>query len=590
MYNITPLRTPDLSLSGTPKQPFNLWLWLAIGAAAYFLLRKEKKPNLVSPSNEERTSQTPSDLHGLGGSLRTCDAWFETEDKRGFKTHRCFIYKPACNTKRCKADTNVSRETISEMQGYDFDLGYTKNTKIDLEPLTEEARNYSNPEEFADAFYGRGRIMSPSGEYHSARVSRISQIDNEYNPKLVQFIKEYPYEAEKIPGLNKLTGNEKTVTIYRSATGNIRPGDWVALSSEYAKGHSRTKSHRLYKMQVPVSDIRWAGTSAEEWFYAPQSAIKEFKNFDPKQFYDDVIKGNLKGFAGYTATCRTFKRNKLGRRYCAKYAPTCGSAEEGCRSEPAPVPGARKPKESKEFIPMDDVVKQIAKDMAWEYNERLDGVRELMRKIKKYGGIAPYGGGYLKEEYKDIPTKYKSADGIKLDELASEIGFKDERSLVDAINASEDEFNEMKAMQGGRIIRKFKTDDFLTPAYDRLIEEHGYTFSGIGNAAIQKANNWAERKPSSLVAYEYEYIKSKRAGGVPDESIYKQMSINEKNLPLIGQKDVTEFLNSLIMYYDRRFGNSPQIKIINKKYGQKGQMTLFGLSNKQLRNITRLSA
>jgi hypothetical protein len=223
MYNTTPLRTPDLSLSDTP-QPFNLWLWLTIGISTYFLLRKEK------PKRKSQASQTPADLHGLvlfgiedlsnseiqrlknfmsqyknkerfagdynalpntkvkkaldwyrsqifdikdkmpfmeknrkyavdhinflenkideipeevegmtfselwnigtsfepkpfqtkeqltlfgglSGSLRTCDAWFETEDKRGFKTHRCFIYKPACNTKRCKADTNVSRET-----------------------------------------------------------------------------------------------------------------------------------------------------------------------------------------------------------------------------------------------------------------------------------------------------------------------------------------------------------------------------------------------------------------------------------------------------------------------------------------------
>jgi hypothetical protein len=168
------------------------------------------------------------------------------------------------------------------------------------------------------------------------------------------------------------------------------------------------------------------------------------------------------------------------------------------------VPGARKPKESKEYIPMDDIVKQIAKDMAYEYNERLDGARELMRKIKKYGGIAPYGGGYLKEEYKDIPTKYKSADGVKIDELASEIGFKDERSLVDAINASEDEFNEMKAMQGGKIIRKFKTDDFLTPAYDRLIEEHGYSFSGLGSLGILYSP-LARKLNEQFFKNEYEY-------------------------------------------------------------------------------------
>jgi hypothetical protein len=211
------------------------------------------------------------------------------------------------------------------------------------------------------------------------------------------------------------------------------------------------------------------------------------------KYFPEIKQPTLFGkLSGYTATCRTFKRNRLGHRYCAKYAPTCGSAEEGCRTEPAPVPGIRKPKESKEFIPMDDVVKQIAKDMAYEYNERLDGARELMRKVQKYGGIAPYSGSYLREEYKDIPTKYKREEGVKLDELASELGFKDERSLVDSINSSEDEFNTLKEMQGEAKIRRFKTDDFLNMAYDRMIEEHGYTMSGpvnLGVAEIQLPPN-----------------------------------------------------------------------------------------------------
>jgi hypothetical protein len=198
-----------------------------------------------------------------------------------------------------------------------FGLGWTKAIKTDLAPLAEEAKNYSNPDEFANAFYGRGgRMMSQSGEYHSERISRISQIDDESNPQLSQFVKQYPEQTRNIPGLNRIKGNEKTVTIYRSATGDIRPGDWVALSSTYAKGHSRSKEHKVYSMQVPISDIVWAGTSAEEWFYAPKSAIKEFKDFDPKKFYTDVIKGNLAGLGRLSKTEReriesftTYQRN-----------------------------------------------------------------------------------------------------------------------------------------------------------------------------------------------------------------------------------------------------------------------------------------
>ena len=220
MYSIT--QPPPLSgLSDTPQQSFNLWLWLGIGAGAYMLFKKPKRKPSVLPLlggtrsvQYERESLTPSDLHGLSalstsnphvesynelvkiynkakrqilhfysserlsqkevqhlehdleaakynniryilkqgkfvpegelkahpelrkhiaeqmtlfgglsGNLRTCDAWFETTDKKGRLIHRCFIYKPTCSPKRCKVDPNVSRETISEMQGVDSVLG-----------------------------------------------------------------------------------------------------------------------------------------------------------------------------------------------------------------------------------------------------------------------------------------------------------------------------------------------------------------------------------------------------------------------------------------------------------------------------------
>ena len=194
-------------------------------------------------------------------------------------------------------------------------IGYTQSTKADLAPLRDETKNYNSAEEFYESFYGKGgRRMTESGEYHSDRIARIAQIDDEYNPKLMNFIKLYPDQTRSIPGLNMIKGNEKTVTIYRSATGDIRPGDWIALSSEYAKGHSRTKTHKMYSMKVPVSDVRWAGTSAEEWFYAPSESIKELKSFDPKRFYNEVLKGDLDGL-NYNPVFQKGDEAELVNRY-----------------------------------------------------------------------------------------------------------------------------------------------------------------------------------------------------------------------------------------------------------------------------------
>lgn len=356
-------------------------------------------------------------------------------------------------------------------------FGYTKITKTDLMPLADEAKNYSNAQEFSDAFYGKGgRMMSSSGEYHSERINRISQIDNEYNPKLAQFIKQYPYEAKKVPGLNKLTGKEKTVRIYRSATGEIRPGDWIALSSEYAKGHSRTKTHKLYTMEVPISDLIWAGTSAEEWFYAPNSAIKEFKNFDPKKFYEDVVKGDLSGFkglAGFTATCIKFGKNKLGNRQCKKFAPTCGSADEGCRIEPALIPGRIKVRTKQDT---EIEAKAIAQMLADDANQDLIRNKELLKLVLSYGGIAPHRGGFMKEEYSELPDKYKRKEGIPLDELAQEMGT-DERALSDQIYEAEAQFRMLKEMRKGSTTKRFKSDDFIDEAWNRM--ESGRGFMGI---------------------------------------------------------------------------------------------------------------
>ena len=77
------------------------------------------------------------------------------------------------------------------------------------------------------------------------------------------------------------SGEEK-VTIYRGVPSDlenpqIRAGDWVTLIRRYAGYHGtgETGSSQIISAEVPASDIVWAGTDENEWFYAPHGALED---------------------------------------------------------------------------------------------------------------------------------------------------------------------------------------------------------------------------------------------------------------------------------------------------------------------------
>lgn len=62
---------------------------------------------------------------------------------------------------------------------------------------------------------------------------------------------------------------DRMVRIYRSVPAHvteIRPGDWVALSREYA---GQLERGRIISKFVPANHVMWAGTDINEWFYTP---------------------------------------------------------------------------------------------------------------------------------------------------------------------------------------------------------------------------------------------------------------------------------------------------------------------------------
>tara|TARA_R110000851_G_scaffold105565_2_gene224042 strand:+ start:1627 stop:4254 length:2628 start_codon:yes stop_codon:yes gene_type:complete len=94
-----------------------------------------------------------------------------------------------------------------------------------------------------------------------------------YTASTYSEFQEIYFEQFKYANIKPVTKNGK-VKIYRSATGDIEPGDWIGLDKGYAKSHSRTDNHKTYEMWADYEDIRWQGADANEWIYLPDEIVK----------------------------------------------------------------------------------------------------------------------------------------------------------------------------------------------------------------------------------------------------------------------------------------------------------------------------
>lgn len=100
------------------------------------------------------------------------------------------------------------------------------------------------------------------------RLNRLRLFEDEYRLDLAR--REVPLH------LGGQEGN--VVSIFRGlpCEADIRPGDWVALDINYAKAHARGNTAHVASMDlVPIEDVFWAGTDANEFFYLPQAWRKQ---------------------------------------------------------------------------------------------------------------------------------------------------------------------------------------------------------------------------------------------------------------------------------------------------------------------------
>lgn len=173
--------------------------------------------------------------------------------------------------------------------------------------------------------------------------------------------------------------------------------------------------------------------------------------------------------SGFYKSCKSFFYNAKGHLKCGEYALTCNQETE---CAPKPIPNPYNPQE---IEISDREIKSVAKMLADEANHAIDDSKRIMRIVKEYGGIAPYKSGYLSEEYRDIPTKYKLKEGLPIDELSQEIGM-NESDLVEAINKAEEARNRLPKGK-----RRFNIKDMMFDAEQYIaLQESGGGFTGIG--------------------------------------------------------------------------------------------------------------
>ena len=90
---------------------------------------------------------------------------------------------------------------------------------------------------------------------------------------------------ESFRALMKVKNNPNaTITIYRSSpVDDLRNGDWVTLSKEYAKDHSLYEGVKVYSFKVKAKDVEFSGDSINEFGYfghgtKEKDALKEVFN------------------------------------------------------------------------------------------------------------------------------------------------------------------------------------------------------------------------------------------------------------------------------------------------------------------------
>jgi len=125
----------------------------------------------------------------------------------------------------------------------------------------------------------------------------VSSFENATLPEAMnQYAVDFSYENKALVKRFRNIKPEDDVILYRSISildpeKTIEPGDWVALERQYASMHGQLgeQKPRMITKKAKAKDVVWAGTSADEYLYAPE----RFKNKDIHSTHEMVINDAL---------------------------------------------------------------------------------------------------------------------------------------------------------------------------------------------------------------------------------------------------------------------------------------------------------
>lgn len=132
-----------------------------------------------------------------------------------------------------------------------------------------------------DKFYER---LAPhhQGKFDRLLRAHMTPMYDDLPATIKQYGRDFAYENPALVRQLQGVRPDSKVKVFRSVSAKdpdaaIMPGDWIALQRNYAKmhGHLGNDAARLLTSTVPARDIRWAGTSADEYFYVPSSGVND---------------------------------------------------------------------------------------------------------------------------------------------------------------------------------------------------------------------------------------------------------------------------------------------------------------------------
>lgn len=259
-------------------------------------------------------------------------------------------------------------------------------------------------------------------------------------------------------------------------------GGFVLLSSEDKKPRNKrgAREGRLSGTALP-SKIGLTGATAncllwQEVEGGPKEGLLwRCLKYAPACVGDECVTGTGLPKGQLRVCKRTKKVAVTSPRFKVKTVDRCAEYERLCPSDGCLPEGFEKPKASPGHgSNVKAMISDMAKQMAQErnYDEEVFG-KALGREIMDRGGLRRYKGDRLKEEFAVVPLFMRRKSGQPPDEMASEMGYRDDAALLRAIR------KEYPGTEKTR--RRYSADQFMKEA-EGIVWSHieAGTVSGLG--------------------------------------------------------------------------------------------------------------